>query len=130
MTSRFTAHPVRPANRNITPGEDGTLPVEWLISEWPNGTPQPTDYWLSSLPEDTPLPELVRLAKIRWRIEHDYCELKQGLGLAHFEGRTFAGWHHRTALVTADYLDTLGDAAAADTRTGMGSAIACTGARL
>jgi hypothetical protein len=63
---------------------------------WPNGPPEagePTDYWLSSLPADNPLAELVRLAKIRWRIEHDYRELKTALGLDHFEGRTFTGWH-------------------------------------
>jgi len=64
----------------------------------------PTDYWLSTLPETTPLKELVRLAKIRWRIEHDYRELKTGLGLAHFEGRTYAGWHHHMTLVTAAHL--------------------------
>ena len=104
MTSRFAAHRVRPANRNIAPGEDGTLPVEWLISEWPDGSPEPTDYWLSTLPENTPLAELVRLAKIRWRIEHDYRELKHGLGLDHFEGRTWRGWHHHAALVTAAHL--------------------------
>ena len=57
-----------------------------------------------TLPEDTPVKELVRLAKIRWRIEHDYRELKTGLGLAHFEGRTFAGWHHHMTLVTAAHL--------------------------
>jgi hypothetical protein len=63
---------------------------------WPNGpleAGEPTDYWLSSLPADNPLAELVRLAKIRWRIEHDYRELKTALGLDHFEGRTFTGWH-------------------------------------
>ena len=55
---------------------------------------------LASLPADTPLAELVRLAKIRWRIEHDYRELKHGLGLDHFEGRTWRGWHHHVTLVT------------------------------
>ena len=104
MTSRFTAHRVRPANRNIPRAEDGTLPVEWLIAEWPEHVTEPTDYWLSTLPEGTPLPELVRLAKIRWRIEHDYRELKQGLGLDHFEGRTWPGWHHHATLVTAAHL--------------------------
>lgn len=68
------------------------------------GAPAPTDYWLSTMPETTPLKKLVRIAKIRWRIEHDYRELKTGLGLAHFEGRTWAGWHHRTTLVTAAHL--------------------------
>jgi SRSO17 transposase len=57
-------------------------------------------FWLSDLPADTPLTTLVRLAKLRWRIEHDYREMKQALGLAHFEGRTWAGWHHHVTLVS------------------------------
>ncbi|KRE50915.1 hypothetical protein ASG92_26395 [Arthrobacter sp. Soil736] len=104
MRSRFAAVRVRPANRNVPRNPDGSLPELWLIAEWPADAAEPTDYWLSTLPEDTPLPALVRLAKIRWRIEHDYRELKQGLGLAHFEGRTFAGWHHHVTLVTAAHL--------------------------
>jgi SRSO17 transposase len=101
MTSRFLALRVRPANRDIPRHPDGTLPQCWLIAEWPPGKPEPTDYWLSTLPADTPLRELVGLAKIRWRIEHDYRELKDGLGLDHFEGRSYLGWHrhvnpHRT----------------------------------
>ena len=72
--------------------------------EVPAGAPEPTDYWLATLGADTPLAELVRLAKIRWRIEHDYRELKHGLGLDHFEGRTWAGWHHHATLVTAAHL--------------------------
>ena len=75
-----------------------------LLAEWPPEEPEPTDYWLASLPEHTPLPQLVRLAKIRWRIEHDYRELKTGLGLDHFEGRTWAGWHRHVTLVTAAQL--------------------------
>jgi SRSO17 transposase len=62
------------------------------------GQAEPTDYWLSTLPTDTPLRELVRLAKIRWRIEHDYRELKDGLGLDHFEGRSYLGWHRHVTL--------------------------------
>ena len=104
MTSRFIALRIRPANRDIPRADDGSLPAEWLLAEWPTGATAPTDYWLSTLPEDTPVKELVRLAKIRWRIEHDYRELKTGLGLAHFEGRTFAGWHHHMTLVTAAHL--------------------------
>jgi SRSO17 transposase len=98
MTSRFLALRVRPANRDIPRAADGTLPECWLIAEWPAGTPEPTDYWLSTLPADTPLRELVRLAKIRWRIEHDYRELKDGLGLDHFEGRSYLGWHRHVTL--------------------------------
>src|SRR3954449_10469575 len=106
MTSRFLTLRVRPAGRNPTArlAADGSLPLAWLLAEWPPEAAEPTDYWLSDLPEDTPLPELVRLAKIRWRIEHDYRELKTGLGLDHFEGRTFTGWHRHVTLVTAAQL--------------------------
>jgi SRSO17 transposase len=104
MTSRFQALRVRPANRNIPRAADGSLPECWLIAEWPPAAAEPTDYWLSNLPTDTPLRELVGLAKIRWRIEHDYRELKHGLGLDHFEGRTWRGWHHHVTLVTAAHL--------------------------
>ena len=104
MTSRFTALRVRAANRDIPRATDGSLPTEWLLAEWPKGAPAPTDYWFSTLPETTPLTELVRIAKIRWRIEHDYRELKTGLGLDHFEGRTWLGWHHHATLVTAAHL--------------------------
>ena len=98
MASRFLALRVRPANRDIPRAPDGTLPECWLIAEWPPGEPEPTDYWLSTLPADTPLRDLVRLAKIRWRIEHDYRELKDGLGLDHFEGRSYLGWHRHVTL--------------------------------
>jgi SRSO17 transposase len=99
MTSRFLALRVRPANRAIPRGGDGSLPQCWLIAEWPAGAAEPTDYWLSNLPVDTGLRELVGLAKIRWRIEHDYRELKDGLGLDHFEGRSYPGWHRHNTLV-------------------------------
>ena len=104
MRSRFLALRVRPANRDIPRADDGTLPECWLIAEWPTGKTEPTDYWLSNLPADTPITTLVRLAKIRWRIEHDYRELKTGLGLDHFEGRTWTGWHRHVTLVTAAHL--------------------------
>jgi SRSO17 transposase len=98
MTSHFLAIRVRPANRDIPRGPDGSLPDCWLLAEWPPHADEPADYWLSNLPADTPIAELVRLAKIRWRIEHDYRELKHGLGLDHFEGRSFAGWHRHVTL--------------------------------
>jgi SRSO17 transposase len=98
MTGCFLAIRVRPANRDIPRGPDGSLPDCWLLAEWPPGADEPTDYWLSNLPADTPIAKLVRLAKIRWRIEHDYRELKHGLGLDHFEGRSFAGWHRHVTL--------------------------------
>jgi SRSO17 transposase len=100
MRSRFMALRVRPANREIPRNADGSLPECWLLVEWPPGEPEPTDYWLSTLPADTPLRELVRLAKIRWRVEHDYRELKDGLGLDHFEGRSYLGWHRHVTLTT------------------------------
>lgn len=100
MRSRFVALRVRPANRDIPRAVDGSLPECWLIAEWPPHEPEPTDYWLSDLPVGTRLRDLVRLAKIRWRIEHDYRELKDGLGLDHFEGRSYLGWHHHVTLVS------------------------------
>jgi len=98
MTSRFLAIKVRPANRDIPRNPDGALPTRWLLAEWPLDAAEPTDYWLSNIDDDAPLAELVRLAKIRWRIEHDYRELKTGLGLDHFEGRSFTGWHRHVTL--------------------------------
>jgi SRSO17 transposase len=98
MTSCFLAIRVRPANRDIPRAADGSLPGCWLLAEWPPGADEPADYWLSTLPEDTSIAELVRLAKIRWRIEHDYRELKTGLGLDHFEGRSWTGWHRHVTL--------------------------------
>lgn len=104
MRSRFIALRVRPANRDIPRAEDGSLPQCWLLAEWPVGESEPTDYWLSTLPERTPVKTLVRLAKIRWRIEHDYRELKTGLGLTHFEGRSWVGWHRHVTLVSTAHL--------------------------
>ncbi|TDU04055.1 SRSO17 transposase [Streptomyces sp. 846.5] len=98
MRSQFTALRVRPANRDIPRAADGTLPECWLIAEWPHDAAEPTDYWLSTLLADTPLRELVRICKIRWRVEHDYRELKDGLGLDHFEGRSYPGWHRHVTL--------------------------------
>jgi SRSO17 transposase len=98
LRSRFLALRVRPANRDIPRSTDGSLGACWLLAQWPPGEPEPTDYWLSNLDQATPLRELVRLAKIRWRVEHDYRELKHGLGLDHFEGRSYAGWHRHVTL--------------------------------
>jgi SRSO17 transposase len=104
MSGHFLTLRVRPAGRGITPDDNGVLPERWLLLEWPPEASEPTDYWLSDLPADTPITTLVRLAKIRWRIEHDYRELKDGLGLDHFEGRTFTGWHRHATLVSAAQL--------------------------
>jgi SRSO17 transposase len=104
--SRFLALRVRPAGvtprRQAAARADGArweLPVRWLLAEWPTAKPEPVKYWLSNLPADTPLVELVRLGKLRWRIEQDYRELKGALGLDHYEGRSFGGWHHHVTLV-------------------------------
>src|SRR5258707_2582287 len=91
MTSHFLAIRARPANRDIPRAADGSLPECWLLAEWPPEADQPTDYWLSNLPPDTPIAELARLAKIRLRAGPDYRELKTTLGLDHFEGRSFNG---------------------------------------
>jgi len=74
---------------------------EWLIAEWPKGKPEPTDYWISNLPRSTQPGRLARLARLRWKIELDYKQLKGELGLDHYEGRSWLGWYHHTALVTA-----------------------------
>jgi SRSO17 transposase len=98
MTSWFLAIRVRPAGRPVPRQADRSFPACWLLAEWPPGAEEPSGYWLSTLPQDTPPEELVRLAKIRWRIEHDYRELKTGLGLDHFEGRSYLGWHRHVTL--------------------------------
>ena len=74
---------------------------EWLIAEWPEGRDEPTDYWLSNLPAGTEPERLARLARMCWKMELDYKQLKGELGLDHYEGRSWLGWHHHTALVTA-----------------------------
>jgi SRSO17 transposase len=103
MHSRFIALRIKPANvklRSAAQAGHSELQVRWLLAEWPADADAPTDYWLSSLAPDTPLTALVRLAKLRWRIEHDYRELKHGLGLDHFEGRSYRGWNHHVTLVS------------------------------
>lgn len=76
---------------------------EWLLIEWPTGESEATKYWLSTLPADTKLVDLVKLAKHRWIIERDYEELKQELGLGHYEGRGWRGFHHHGTLCIAAY---------------------------
>jgi SRSO17 transposase len=103
MNSRFLALRVRPANaelRHAAHKNDADLQVCWLVCEWPSKAEEPVKYWLSNLPADTDLITLVRLGKMRWRIEHDYRELKDALGLDHFEGRTYRGWNHHVTLVS------------------------------
>lgn len=101
LASRFAAVRIRPASRDWK--RSTPHPCEWLLIEWPAGEKEPTKYWLSTLPEDTPIEALVDTAKLRWRIERDYEELKSELGLAHFEGRGWRGFHHHATLCIAAY---------------------------
>ena len=113
MQSRFAFARVRPAHRDhlrSTPRAE-----EWLVIEWPKGESEPTKYWLSTAPvtapaEDlitapvtAPAEDLIRLIKLRWRIERDYEEMKDELGLDHYEGRGWRGFHHHGVLCMAAY---------------------------
>ncbi len=97
LSSRFARVRVRAARGGKLRTE------EWLLIEWPKGDKEPTKYWLSTLPENIAFERLVDLAKLRWRIERDYQELKQELGLGHFEGRGWRGFHHHATLCIAAY---------------------------
>jgi SRSO17 transposase len=101
LASRFAAVRVRPAHDDFRLSEPRA--EEWLLAEWPEGESEPTKYWLSTLPEASTLEELVATAKLRWRIERDFEELKQELGLGHFEGRGWRGFHHHASLCIAAY---------------------------
>jgi len=96
QSSRFAAVRIRTAHRHLhcQPPSD----EQWLLCEWPEGESAPTKYWLSTLPKETSVRTLVRLAKLRWRVERDYQEMKQELGLDHYEGRTWRGFHHHATL--------------------------------
>ena len=100
LASRFAALRVRPSHRDEKRREP--WPEVWLVVEWPEGEDEPTKYWLSNLPPQTS-ERLVWLAKLRWLIERDYRELKQELGLGHYEGRGWPGFHHHAALAIAAY---------------------------
>jgi SRSO17 transposase len=95
------AHQWRAKDRRWING--GQIPPreEWLIAEWPKGANQPTDYWLANLAANAKPGQLARLARLRWKIELDYRRLKGELGLDHYEGRSWLGWYHHTAMVTA-----------------------------
>jgi SRSO17 transposase len=101
LQSRFATVRIRPAHRDYWQAEPH--PEEWLLVEWPSGESEPTKYWLSTLSPATKLKNMVRLAKHRWIIERDYQELKQELGLGHFEGRGWRGFHHHATLCIAAY---------------------------
>ena len=101
LSSRFAAVRVRPAHRDTLRTEP--WPEEWLLVEWPEDAEEPAKYWLSDLPPRTALKDLVHTAKARWWIERDYQELKQEIGLGHYEGRGWRGFHHRASLSIAAY---------------------------
>jgi SRSO17 transposase len=101
LTSRFARVRVRAAHRDAWRAEPRD--EEWLLIEWPEGDAEPAKYWLATLPPDMPFDRLVDLAKLRWRIERDYQELKQELGLGHYEGRGWRGFHHHATLCIAAY---------------------------
>jgi SRSO17 transposase len=101
LCSRFAAIRVRPAHRDYCRSEPH--PEEWLLIEWPKGVAEPAEYWLSNLPAATGRNDLVRIARHRWIVERDYEELKQELGLGHFEGRGWRGFHHHATLCIAAY---------------------------
>ncbi len=101
LRSRFATIRVRPAHRDYWKWEPH--PEEWLLMEWPRGETEPSKYWMSTLPPRTNLKALVKMAKHRWIIERDYQELKQELGLGHFEGRNWRGFHHHATLCIAAY---------------------------
>ena len=101
MRSRFARVRVRAAHRDNLRSEP--RPEEWLLIEWPTDEKSPTKFWLSNVPENTSFTNLVRLAKIRWWIERDYQELKDEIGIDHYEGRGWVGFHHHGALCIAAY---------------------------
>ena len=101
LRSRFAAVRVRPAHRDD--GKSEPHPEQWLLIEWPRSETEPTKYWISTMPGNTKLKPLVKMAKHRWIIERDYQELKQELGLGHFEGRNWRGFHHHATLCIAAY---------------------------
>src|SRR3989441_9964046 len=101
LSSRFARLRVRVAHRDYNLTE--SRPEEWLLIEWPEEEKEPTKYWLSTLPEGIVFHRLVDIAKLRWRIERDYQELKQEVGLGHFEGRGWRGFHHHATLCIAAY---------------------------
>jgi SRSO17 transposase len=101
LTSRFAALRVRPAHRDQKRSEP--WPEEWLLIERPEGAAEPAKYWLSNLPPRTALRELVRAAKACWLVERDHQELKQEIGLGHYEGRGWRGFHHHASLCIAAY---------------------------
>jgi SRSO17 transposase len=101
LSSRFARVRVRAAHRDYN--RSAPRDEEWLLIEWPSDAEKPSKFWLATVREDVTFDRLVALAKLRWRIERDYQELKQELGLGHFEGRGWRGFHHHATLCIAAY---------------------------
>jgi SRSO17 transposase len=101
LSSRFARQRVRAAHRDTELSQPRA--EEWLLIEWPENETEPTKYWLATLPEEIAFDRLVDRAKLRWRIERDYQELKQELGLGDYEGRGWRGFHHHATLCIAAY---------------------------
>jgi SRSO17 transposase len=102
LTSRFWAQRVQTAhdwNHGKAPGKE-----VWLLVEWPAGESEPAKYYLCDLPKSTSLRPLVATARGRWRVEQDYQHMKEELGLDHFEGRSWTGWHHHVTMVMLAHL--------------------------
>jgi SRSO17 transposase len=100
LSSRFARVRVRVGHNRLIPE---LLSAEWLLIEWPEGEAEPTKYWFSTLPADISFRQLVDFAKLRWRIERDYQDLKQEVGLGHYEGRGWRGFHHHATMCIAAY---------------------------
>jgi len=98
MRSHFVALRVRVAHRDYWRSQP--YPEQWLLIAWPKGEKEPAKYWLSNLPETIPLRKLIAIAKLRWRVERDY---EEPLGLGHYEGRNWRGFHHHATLAIAAY---------------------------
>jgi SRSO17 transposase len=112
LSGRFAAVRVRHAGGNI--GKARLHPEQWLLIEWPAGDAEPLKYYLSNLPQDIALNDLVSQAHMRWRIERDYQDLKQELGFGHYEGRGWRGFHHHASLSIAAYGFLVAERLAAD----------------
>jgi SRSO17 transposase len=100
LSSRFARVRVKVGHNKLDPEK---LKSEWLLIEWPEGEAEPTKYWLSTMPANVSFRQLVDVAKMRWRIERDYQDLKQEVGLGHYEGRRWRGFHHHLTLCIAAY---------------------------
>jgi SRSO17 transposase len=101
LTSRFWA--IRVVSAHHVPERGGVAREEWLLVEWPEGADEPTKFWFATLPEGSTLRQLVHVVMMRWRIERDYEELKSEIGLNHFEGRGWRGFHHHATMCIAAY---------------------------